>query len=58
MEALKRDMSCRFIVSGILKIERPNMEGTIDFGDGNCDNVATFTDDEGNETEIKLKRKK
>lgn len=58
VEALKRDMSCRFIVSGILKIERPNMEGTIDFGDGNCDNVATFTDDEGNETEIKLKRKK
>ena len=58
LEALKRDMSCRFIVSGILKVERPDMEGTIDFGDGSCDNSAIFTDEEGNETEIKLKRRK
>ena len=39
-------------------VKRPDKEGTIDFGDGTCDNLAVFTDDEGNETEIKLKRRK
>lgn len=58
VEALRREMSCKFIVSGKLKVERPNLEGIIDYGDGTCDRMAMFTDTDGNETEIELKRRK
>jgi hypothetical protein len=55
VEALRREMSCKYIVSGILAVEKGDSEGVIDFGDGTCDNVALFTDDEGTVTEIELK---
>ena len=34
-------MSCRFIVSGILKIKQGDKEITVDYGDGQCDDLAT-----------------
>ena len=36
-------MSCPHIVSGVMTIVRNNNTGTIDYGDGTCDNLATLT---------------
>ncbi len=52
---LRRELSCRFIVSGTVAINRNNHTGTLDFGDGNCDNQAVFTDINGNEHNITLR---
>jgi hypothetical protein len=58
IRALRREMSCRFIVSGIIEIVRGETRGVLNFGDGTCDNIAIFTDSEGVETEIILRRRK
>lgn len=52
---LRRELSCRFIVSGTVAINRNNHTGTLDFGDGSCDNQAIFTDINGNEHAITLR---
>jgi len=54
---LRREMACRFLVSGTIDIVKAKRVGTIDFGDGTCDNIATFTDSEGNIKEITLKHR-
>lgn len=36
-------LSCPHIVSGVLNIMRNETSSNIDFGDGTCDNLATFT---------------
>lgn len=41
MEPLRREMSCRYIVSGIVKIEQGGAELTVNYGDGECDDLAT-----------------
>ncbi|MDO9261869.1 MAG: hypothetical protein Q7U08_08010 [Flavobacteriaceae bacterium] len=51
---LRREMSCRFIVKGSIKVQRNERIGTIDFGNGECDNKATFTNDNGEVKEILL----
>lgn len=55
-EPLRREMNCRWIVSGsrvITTSEYPERE--IDFGDGSCDNIATVTvDGESFEIEFPL----
>ncbi|WP_456378124.1 hypothetical protein [Lutibacter sp.] len=56
LEPLRREMACRFIVSGLLELQKNDNVGTLDFGDGSCDNVAIFTNEEGVETEIILGR--
>lgn len=40
--ALRKEMSCRFIVSGVITLTHNTAEGTLDFGDGTCDNEAVF----------------
>lgn len=55
MEPLRREMACRFIVSGVLELQKENRTGTLDFGDGSCDNVAIFTNEAGVETEVILR---
>ncbi len=40
VEPLRREMSCRYIVSGIVKIEQGDKEITVDYGDGECDDLA------------------
>ena len=50
-------MSCRFFVSGTIEIVRANRTGTIDFRDGTCDNIATFTNSEGVVKEITLRKR-
>jgi hypothetical protein len=55
---LRREMACRFIVSGVVEISKGNRQGTLDYGDGTCDNKATFTPLEGVVKEITLRRRK
>ncbi|REE82975.1 hypothetical protein BX611_0252 [Lutibacter oceani] len=57
IEPLRKEMSCRFIVSGIMEISKGDRSGVLNFGDGTCDNIAVFTDNEGIETEIVLKKR-
>ncbi|MDC8000804.1 hypothetical protein POV26_07130 [Aequorivita todarodis] len=52
-EALRREATCRYFVSGVLDITRNGHNGTLDFGDGTCDNLAILTID-GVEYEIIL----
>lgn len=52
---LRREAICRFFVSGSIDIDRPNRSGVLDFGDGECDNMATFTSDDGEIKEITLR---
>jgi len=43
LEALRREASCPHFVSGVLQLTRNNGSGTLDFGDGTCDNLALLT---------------
>lgn len=56
IEGLRREMACRFIVSGVSKITKTTKSGTLNFGDGSCDNVAIFTNSDGEEKEIILRK--
>lgn len=51
---LRREASCRYIVSGVVELVRIDRTGTLNYGDGNCDNKAIFTNANGEETEIEL----
>jgi len=54
---LRREMACRFIVSGIVEISKGDRQGTLDFGDGTCDNMATFKNAEGVVTAFTLRHR-
>ncbi|MBN4057824.1 hypothetical protein JYT34_00100 [Olleya sp. AH-315-K02] len=51
---LRREVICYYFVSGSIDIERTNFSGVLDYGDGDCDNQATFTNDNGNVRDIIL----
>ena len=51
--ALFIDRTCMFPLSGIIEITREGEMMTIDFGDGDCDNIALVTKD-GEDEEIEL----
>ena len=53
---LRRELSCRFIVSGVLEISRNDNTATLDFGDGSCDATGILTHPDGTETEVFLRR--
>lgn len=53
---LRREMSCRFIVSGVLEISRLGNTVSLDFGDGSCDAKGTLTYPDGTQEEIFLRR--
>jgi len=40
---LRREIGCEYLVSGTVAVERTNFGGLFDYGDGECDNLATFT---------------
>ena len=52
--ALRREARCRFIVSGTIDLVRTLYSGSLDYGDGSCDNLAIFTNASGEEREIRL----
>lgn len=51
---LRREAVCRYFISGSLDVERSNFSGIFDYGDGSCDNLATFTFDDGTVMDIIL----
>jgi len=51
---LRREVICAYFVSGSLNIQRTNFGGVFDYGDGDCDNQATFTYNNGQEIDITL----
>lgn len=42
-DALRKEVSCAYFVSGQVEITRNNGSGILDYGDGTCDNLATIT---------------
>ncbi len=53
---LRRELSCRFIVSGILEISKNDTTISLDFGDGSCDSKGILTYPNGESEEIFLRR--
>jgi hypothetical protein len=51
---LRREMICDYVVSGSVDVERTNFGGTFDYGNGDCDNQATFTFNNGTIVDIVL----
>lgn len=41
-ETLVRELSCLYLVSGTLEIQQEGFTGAIDWGNGECDNLATL----------------
>lgn len=54
MVPLRREVICYYFVSGNFDVERTNFSGLFDYGDGDCDNQATFTFNNGTEIPITL----
>ncbi|GMN05785.1 hypothetical protein MTsPCn5_11740 [Croceitalea sp. MTPC5] len=53
---LRRELSCRFIVSGVLDITRNENTVSLDFGDGSCDAKGILTLPDGSSEEVFLRR--
>ena len=53
---LRREMACRFIVSGVLEISRSGNTASLDFGDGTCDAKGVLTYPDGTSEEVFLRR--
>ncbi len=54
LTALRREVTCTHFVSGTIDVQRTNFGGTFDYGDGTCDNQASFTFNNGTEVTITL----
>ncbi len=53
---LRREMACRFIVSGVVEISRNDAKASLDFGDGSCDATGILTYPDGTTEEVALRR--
>ena len=51
---LRREVICTYFVSGTLDVQRTNFGGTFDWGNGGCDNQATFIFNNGTQIPITL----
>lgn len=51
---LRREVICTYFVSGSIDIQRTNFGGVFDYGNGECDNQATFTFNNGEVITITL----
>lgn len=49
---LRREVTCYHFVSGSIDVERTFFGGVLDYGDGACDNLATFTFTDGTVIDI------
>ncbi|WP_422107383.1 hypothetical protein [Winogradskyella sp.] len=54
MMPLRREVICTYFVSGTFDVQRTNFGGLFDYGEGDCDNQATFTFNNGTEVPITL----
>lgn len=55
--ALRREYSCRYIVSGVVEFITDGQTYSLNFGDGTCDDKATLTKPDGTTEEITLRKK-
>ena len=51
---LRREIGCIYFVSGSFDVQRTNFGGLFNYGEGECDNQATFTFNNGEEIGITL----
>lgn len=51
---LRRELVCRFFVSGVVDLQKNDRTASLDFGDGDCDNQAILTLADGTEIIITL----
>lgn len=51
---LRREVICFYFVSGSIDVVRTNFSGVFDYGVGDCDNMATFTFDNGDVVDVIL----
>ncbi|RKE98345.1 hypothetical protein [Ichthyenterobacterium magnum] len=51
---LRREVICFYFVSGSVDVQRTNFGGTFDYGNGDCDNQATFTFNNGTMIDVTL----
>ena len=51
---LRREVICAYFVSGTVAVQRTNFGGVLDYGTGDCDNLATFQLTDGETIEIVL----
>ena len=51
---LRREVTCAYVVSGSFDVQRTNFGGVFDYGEGDCDNQAVFTFNNGQEIELTL----
>jgi hypothetical protein len=56
VEPLIRNLACKFIVSGIVEIEKNDKKKILDYGDGGCNDLASLTV-EGKTYEIHLRKR-
>ncbi len=57
IEPLRREMACKFLVSGIVEIQKNDMAFTLNYGDGECDDLGIVTID-NKEYEIHLRKRR
>lgn len=43
LEALRKELACKFIVSGSIELQKNENSAVLDYGDGQCDDLATVT---------------
>ncbi|MEO6759004.1 MAG: hypothetical protein ABIO24_06080 [Saprospiraceae bacterium] len=55
-EPLIKNADCRWISQGTLSMVRGTRSTSIDFGNGNCDRFAKFTNNNGVSFTIRLRR--
>jgi len=54
VEALRRELACKFLVSGIIKLTKNKNSAVLSYGDGECDDLATVSINGGEGREIHL----
>ena len=54
LEPLRREIGCVHFLSGTIEVTRTNFGGIFDYGNGDCDALATFTFNNGTEIPINL----
>ncbi len=54
IEALRRELACKFLVSGIIELNKNNNKALLNYGEGSCDDLATININDRGEREIHL----
>jgi len=54
LTALRRELACKFIVSGLVELQKNENNALLDYGNGDCDDLATVSINGGERQEINL----